>query len=402
MTKPQKRYLAVGLSPGNFEDLPDGGLIVRDVPLLRVGTWTDSAVGTPLFYPADTLRKYATNWQANPYWNRHSGGTPHEITDKIAEIDSPRYMNDGVYADLVFHGATSQSRDAIAYLKWASANGKEVFSSVEHAGEERYNEETKRFEAKSLVFYGAAMVNRGACQTCQIPRANEELADGDGFVPRNPANYGKAPESQAWSKLSLSDFTDSRWEDLSEEEKKNIAAHFAYAGSLEKFSDLKLPHHDKSGNVVWAGVVAAYAALQGARGGVKIPDSMRSAVESHILAHYEDFDKDKPKELEEEKNMVEEAEFKKLADSVTALTNVVKGMVDEKKKLEASEAEAAKQKALADAIAEKTKALEDRLKALEDSEAPPKTGGKKETEDLGEPINRGLEYDAKDGSIRVM
>jgi peptidoglycan hydrolase CwlO-like protein len=77
-------------------------------------------------------------------------------------------------------------------------------------------------------------------------------------------------------------------------------------------------------------------------------------------------------------------------------------MVDEKKQLEASEAEAAKQKALADAIAEKTKALEERLKALEDSEAPPKTGGKQEIEDLGEPINRGLEFDAKDGSIRVM
>ena len=395
MTLSKKRYLATGFSSGNFEDLPDGGLVVHDVPLLRVGQWTDSAVGTPLYYPAKTLQEHAGNWLADPYWNRHSGGAPHAITDKIATITNPRFQEDGVFADLSFHGATTQSRDAISYLKWASENNQEVFSSVEHAGIEAYNAETKRMEAQTLVFYGAAMVNKGACQTCQIPRTNEEkaLAEGAGHVPRNPPEYGKAPEDQAWSALALSDFTPDKWDDLSTEEKQEIASHFAFAGSLESFGALKLPHHDKDGKVVWNGVAAAYAALQGARGGVKIPDEIRSDVESHILAHYEDFDKETPKELE---NMVEEAEFKKLSETVDSLVTVIHELAEERKQKALEESEAEKQKALSDAIEAQTKALEERLKALEET-GTPQTGTSPAKKELADPINANLEYDSKGG-----
>ena len=110
MTNP-KRYLAVGLSSGNVEDLSDGGMILHDVPMLRAGTWTDSVVGTPLNYPEKTLMEYASNWADNPYWSRHSGGSPHDITDKIGDVVNQRYQDNGVYADIHFHGATSQSKD---------------------------------------------------------------------------------------------------------------------------------------------------------------------------------------------------------------------------------------------------------------------------------------------------
>jgi len=61
----------------------------------------------------------------------------------------------------------------------------------------------------------------------------------------------------------------------------------------ENFGSYKLPHHDVSGgNLITnrAGVIAAGAALAGARGGVDIPSGDRSAVESHINKHRNQFD----------------------------------------------------------------------------------------------------------------
>lgn len=66
----------------------------------------------------------------------------------------------------------------------------------------------------------------------------------------------------------------------------------------------KLPHHKAEGEhaCVWRGVVAAMAALFGARGGVDIPDSDRKGVYEHLAKHYEDFGKEPPefKEYTEE------------------------------------------------------------------------------------------------------
>jgi hypothetical protein len=54
----------------------------------------------------------------------------------------------------------------------------------------------------------------------------------------------------------------------------------------------KLPHHDiVDGKLVTvkAGVIAAGNAIQGARGGVKIPDSDLGAVKAHLAKHYKEF-----------------------------------------------------------------------------------------------------------------
>lgn len=169
----QRRYLAVGLnlSQAQPEEQPDGSLLVRNVPMLKVGTWTDSVVGTPLHYPLETLAVDASNWKSNSYWSRHSGGTPHDFDDKIALIETPRFMGDGVYADLRFHRSTQKSRDAAAYLMRMRELGQDVYSSVEHYWDETYNAELQRMEATGLTFLGAAMVDQGACRTCKIPQA---------------------------------------------------------------------------------------------------------------------------------------------------------------------------------------------------------------------------------------
>ena len=178
----QRRYLAVGLnlSQAQPEEQPDGSLVVRNAPLLKVGTWTDSVVGTPLHYPPETLAAYATEWKTNSYWSRHSGGTPHDFDDKIALIESPRFMGDGVYADLRFHRATSKSRDAAAYILRMRELGQDVYSSVEHFWEEKYNADLQRMEATSITFLGAAMVDQGACRTCKIPTGAAKSASARG------------------------------------------------------------------------------------------------------------------------------------------------------------------------------------------------------------------------------
>ena len=60
-------------------------------------------------------------------------------------------------------------------------------------------------------------------------------------------------------------------------------------------SSYKLPHHQSSDSkAVWRGVAAAMAALLGARGGVKLPESDRKGVYNHLAKHYKQFDKKAP------------------------------------------------------------------------------------------------------------
>lgn len=74
---------------------------------------------------------------------------------------------------------------------------------------------------------------------------------------------------------------------------------FAYVmtGEEENFGGYKLPHHDViDGGIktVWRGVVAAMAALLGARGGVDIPSADKKRVYSHLAKHYADFGEEPP------------------------------------------------------------------------------------------------------------
>lgn len=132
-----------------------------------------------------------------------------------------------------------------------------------------------------------------------------------GVVPDDPPRYGKDEESD-WEAPNLSDFTDRSWDELDREERIRIARHYAWAPEMppERFSDLKLPHHDpRTGAVVWRGVVAAMAALLGARGGVDIPAADRERVYAHLARHYREFGREPPEmrrgEMENEEKKLE-------------------------------------------------------------------------------------------------
>jgi hypothetical protein len=158
---------------GQMVTEPDGSLLIRDVPMLAEGQWTDSAVGTPLFYPAKALEEYAGNWSDTSGWSRHLGGVPRDSTDKVAEAVNPHYgqftdkngaVHQAVVSDVRVHPHTQKSRDMQEMIR----HGLISFVSVEHGGDERLNPVTRQMEAHTLTFSGFAFVNKGACKLCRL------------------------------------------------------------------------------------------------------------------------------------------------------------------------------------------------------------------------------------------
>jgi hypothetical protein len=122
-----------------------------------------------------------------------------------------------------------------------------------------------------------------------------DFAQIRGFIPKD-ASETKAPEDTVWQKPTLKDFTEKAWEDLTDDEKGEIAKHFAYAkdATAAAFEDLKLPYRRASdGAAVLKGLQAAMSALMGSRGGVEA-ESDRKAVYEHLAAHYKLFGKEAP------------------------------------------------------------------------------------------------------------
>jgi len=110
-------------------------------------------------------------------------------------------------------------------------------------------------------------------------------------TPTHTWDYNKSDSS--WSKPALKDFTEKSWEELSNTEKREIAAHFAYAVNMPpaSFGDLKFPHHDpKTHDVVWKAVANAMARLNQA----DISDADKKAVYNHLVKHYKEFEKEPP------------------------------------------------------------------------------------------------------------
>ncbi|RLI77989.1 phage prohead protein [Archaeoglobales archaeon] len=182
-----------------------------------------------------------------------------------------------------------------------------------------------------------------------VEEVYEKMLDGlevKGVVPSHPWNYSK-DEQSGWTKPNLSDFTDKSWDELTDAEKRSIAGHFAWAAKMppENYTDLKLPHHDpKTHKVVWRGVVAAMAALLGARGGVDIPAEDKQKVYNHLARHYrDDFGREPPKlkELEEffaELKEIEDVDGKNDQSHLKSLISQQQNMEEFEKKIKELEA----------------------------------------------------------------
>jgi hypothetical protein len=175
MSEHQIRALNLDLpaTVSNYEETEDG-LTVRNVKLLAEGTWTDSAVQTPLYYPADVLELYATNWVDSTFWARHSGGAPRNVvTDQLGEVLNQHYdpQEKAVMGDVFYDYSTTTGRDGGKKALKAAKKGKPPAVSVEWGGREVYNPDTRQYEALEMVYVGLAQVTRGACTKCKLPKA---------------------------------------------------------------------------------------------------------------------------------------------------------------------------------------------------------------------------------------
>lgn len=184
------RELAVPFSKSQITQLDDGDLLIRDVPMLAEGEWTDAAVKTPLFYPATTLEKDATNWLDNSGYNRHQFGVPRRSTDKVAEALNPHFgtftdtdgmPRNGVISDVKVYGFTQNGRDMQEMIKRKLIK----FVSVEHEWGEQFNPALKRLEATTVKFLGFALVPKGACRVCRFNEAPQVPAEPKNEIP-NP------------------------------------------------------------------------------------------------------------------------------------------------------------------------------------------------------------------------
>jgi hypothetical protein len=157
-------------------------------------------------------------------------------------------------------------------------------------------EEIKDGDAKGTLVRNLREVRLWDCSDVVYGMCSATQASIKSAMPFK--DTGKADEGTDWSKPGLGDFSDEAFEDMSDGEKRRIAAHFAWTvgNPPESFGDLKLPHHlpkkDGVGPAVWKGVSAAMGRLMQAD--TQIPDGDRKAVYEHLKKHYEQYEKTAP------------------------------------------------------------------------------------------------------------
>jgi len=149
-------------------------------------------------------------------------------------------------------------------------------------------------------------------------------------------SYYKAPVDREWD----ADAADGRlrsWAGGPEKENIDWAKYregFAWydVENAEGFGAYKLPHHDIIDgrlNVVWRGVAAAGAVIQGGRGGADIPDADIGAVKAHLARHYEEFDRTPPWSSEavreSEKKPLEKPQEKEVEEKMPETSTEAKG-----------------------------------------------------------------------------
>lgn len=128
-------------------------------------------------------------------------------------------------------------------------------------------------------------------------------------MAKPPLKTPKAPVGQKWDAAKVWSAIADNYEGEDKAKKYwDIVAYMVPDADPEARSSYKFPHHDEDGRVVWHGITAAMAALNGARGGATgLSEKDRKGVYRHLVAHYEQFEEEAPAlrsadELVEEKS----------------------------------------------------------------------------------------------------
>jgi len=207
---------------------------------------------------------------------------------------------------------TTAGRDLVEHLRRGDIDQSSFAFSMEGGVEEwddsgdmpvRILKKIGRLYDVSPVTYPAyPSTSVGLRSAEEIYKAYMKTKEERGVSPQDVSRE-KAPEGEAWEAPTLSDFTSTPWDELSDAEKRRIAGHYAWAAMMppETFGDLKLPHHRPSdGAVVWRGVANAAARLSQ----TDIPDADIPKVQAHLGSHYRQFDRIPPWEEESKRKIM--------------------------------------------------------------------------------------------------
>ena len=131
-----------------------GDRIYKNSVLITPGIYQDSASRLKIFYKADVLKKNATNWKSNFLNVDHS----QSILSRIGFVESPKWKNNALTADLRIIPATNNARDIVNLID----NGLANFLSIEAITEEFYDQKLCCLCLSEIQFLGAAIVTTPA------------------------------------------------------------------------------------------------------------------------------------------------------------------------------------------------------------------------------------------------
>lgn len=170
------------LEAGRVERTEESGDSVRytDICLLAPGEWTDAASRTTIFYAPDAIKRSARNWVDNQVNLYHQPGDP---IANVGHIDTDSvYADDAgaLYGDVILHGRTSASEDAIGLMDLAlETDGEQGIGgpSVEIPEDKTEWDDTRGMERMTeMAFSGAALVMHPASRKVSFDKQFEERA----------------------------------------------------------------------------------------------------------------------------------------------------------------------------------------------------------------------------------
>lgn len=157
----------------------------------------------------------------------------------------------------------------------------------------------KDFNEIELIEYALVLVpdNPGALQMMYQKGFNPETFHEDFYELKGVIGYKKTPladKGTAWD--GPAEVKKATVDDL------RVMCAWVDSENADNKGAYKLPHHEADGEhaVVWNGVKAAGGAIQGAQGGVDIPEGDVAGVKAHLEKHYHEFDEKAPWEADKE------------------------------------------------------------------------------------------------------
>lgn len=246
----------------------------------------------PEYKPHATLA-YVKPGTAQKYLSIHNPLKGRKVTldkAKLSKVDfSDEYIDLSKSGPPNYRVATDSRHNCSTCINYSYVTEKALDTETDGSGAELSSNMMSQGQCK---IYSVATDEHHICDEWEQAMNKRAISSDLPLAPEDKEWDSTSSESRVRGLIGIKDTSD--LEDSSK--RSRYEKRFFYVdGDGKKFGDYKLPFADVvdgSLKAVWRGVVAAYAATQGSRGGVNIKDS--SSVLSKIKHYYDKFDKPWP------------------------------------------------------------------------------------------------------------